>query len=142
MFDSYLRDWDLVPDGETITTPAARLLPVRRRGEAAMLKLSVSEEDERAGTSLTEWWDGDGAARILAFDGKAILLERATGTSSPSDMARTGRDDEATRILCAAAARLHASRAKSLPALIFSGSVLGRAGAGGFTPRRSSCPVR
>jgi len=33
MFDPYLLRWSLVPDGNPITTPAARLLPVLLRGE-------------------------------------------------------------------------------------------------------------
>lgn len=118
MFDSYLLRWDLVPDGDVISTRAAQLLPVwLRGGEPAMLKLSC-EEDERQGGVLMEWWDGDGAARVLARDEAALLLERAMGSNSLSDMARTGRDDEACRILCATAARLHAPRAKPLPELI------------------------
>jgi hypothetical protein len=54
-----------------------------------MLKLS-SAEDERAGGLLMEWWSGDGAARVLARDGDALLLERAEGTASlVRDIAKT-----------------------------------------------------
>jgi streptomycin 6-kinase len=84
---------------------------------AAMLKLSC-EEEERHGGVLMEWWDGEGAARVLARGETALLLERAVGLDSLADMARAGRDDEACRILCATAARLHAPRAKPLPELI------------------------
>lgn len=117
MFEPYLSAWSLVPDGEPIVTHAARLLPVRRHGKAAMLKLSRAE-DERLGGIVMEWWDGDGAARVLARDGEALLLERATGPASLSEMARTGRDDEACGILCTTAARLHAVRVKPPPDLI------------------------
>ncbi|KRP95098.1 streptomycin kinase [Bradyrhizobium pachyrhizi] len=116
MFAPYLLAWSLVPDGAPIVTHAARLLPVRRHGEPAMLKLS-HEPDERLGAIVMEWWDGEGAARVLARDGDALLLERATGSASLSEMARTGRDDEACRILCATADRLHAERAKPRPDL-------------------------
>jgi streptomycin 6-kinase len=117
MFDAYLRRWKLVPDGDPVATRSSRLLPVRRGdggGEPAMLKLAL-EEDERSGGLLMEWWDGDGAARVLARDGEALLLERAQGAASLSDMARSGRDDEACRVLCAVAARLHAPRPKPPP---------------------------
>jgi streptomycin 6-kinase len=117
MFDPYLLRWSLVPDGDPITTLTATLLPVRQYGEPAMLKLSV-EEDVRRGGALMEWWDGDGAARVLARDHQALLLERASGSSSLADMARAGRDDGACRILCTTAARLHASRPKPFPKLI------------------------
>lgn len=119
MFDTYLGTLRLVPDGDPIITPSGRLLPVRRGGEPAMLKLAL-EEEERFGGLLMEWWDGDGdgAARVLARDGDALLLERAEGTASLSDMTRSGRDDEACRVICAVAARLHAPRPKPLPDLV------------------------
>nr|WP_315846605.1 aminoglycoside phosphotransferase family protein [uncultured Achromobacter sp.] len=116
MFDAYLSRWNLVPDGAPIVTHAAQLLPVMRDGAPAMLKVSV-EEDERQGGVLMTWWDGQGAARVLAHDDSAILLERATGTRSLAAYARTGRDDEATRILCHVLKALHAPRAKPLPPL-------------------------
>jgi streptomycin 6-kinase len=82
-----------------------------------MLKLS-HEQDERLGGVLMEWWGGEGAARVLAKDADALLLERATGTASLAELARQGQDDEACRILCAAAGALHAPRNKPLPELI------------------------
>lgn len=116
MFEPYLSAWSLIPDGAPVVTRAARLLPVRRHGEPAMLKLS-HEPDERLGAIVMEWWDGDGAARVLAHDGDALLLERAMGAASLSAMAHTGQDDAACGILCATANRLHAPRAKSPPDL-------------------------
>jgi streptomycin 6-kinase len=82
-----------------------------------MLKLS-HEEHERLSGALMEWWDGDGAARVLARNDTALLLERAMGSASLANMARIGQDDEACQILCAVAARLHAPRDKPLPELI------------------------
>jgi streptomycin 6-kinase len=117
MFDDYLRRWDLVPDGAPIVTHTSCLLPVRRGGEPAMLKLTTNDE-ERLGGALMQWWDGDGAARVLAREGSALLLERAMGPNSLTDMARTGQDDEACRILCAVAERLHAPRPAPLPELM------------------------
>nr|WP_321983386.1 aminoglycoside phosphotransferase family protein [uncultured Lichenicoccus sp.] len=117
MLEPYLSGWNLTPDGDPIATRAARLLPVMRDGRKAMLKLAVGEED-RAGGALMAWWDGSGAARVLAHEDGALLMERATGAGSLSDMARTGRDDEACKVLCATAARLHAPRAKPVPELI------------------------
>jgi streptomycin 6-kinase len=117
MFDIYLSRWNLVPDGSPIITQSGRLLPVRRRGEPAMLKLAT-EAEEHFGVMLMEWWDGDGAARVLARDGDALLLERAEGAVSLAAMARNGRDEEACRVLCAVAARLHAPRPEPLPELM------------------------
>jgi streptomycin 6-kinase len=117
MFEPYFERWSLVADGSPIVTRTNRLLPVRYRGEAAMLKLAGEEEEER-GAVLMEWWDGDGAARVLARDGIALLMERAEGSRCLADIARTGHDDEACRILCAVAHRLHAPRPKPLPQLV------------------------
>jgi streptomycin 6-kinase len=109
MFEPYLSRWALVPDSEPIVTPTSRLLPVLYRNEKAMLKIAVEPEEKR-GASLMVWWTGDGAPRVLAHEHDALLLERATGPRSLDAMARDGRDDEASRIICAVAARLHAPR--------------------------------
>ncbi|WP_315836809.1 aminoglycoside phosphotransferase family protein [Bradyrhizobium prioriisuperbiae] len=117
MFDEYLARWDLTPDGDPIVTWGARLLPVRRQGEAAMLKIAINSEEKFGGLLMT-WWNGEGAARVLAASDEAILLERALGQRSLSDYARNGRDDEATAILCDVVAKLHAPRPQQPPELI------------------------
>lgn len=115
-FAPFLARWHLTPDGAAIHTQNADLLPVRQDRAPAMLKLLHATE-ERRGAGLLDWWGGAGAAKVLARADAALLMERATGAQSLSDMARTGRDDEATRILCATIARLHAPRSGPLPVL-------------------------
>lgn len=117
MFDDYLARWGLTPDGEPIVTHSSRLLPVRRGDEPAMLKIAT-EAEERWGAALMVWWGGEGAVRVLEHEGDALLMERATGGGSLVEMARGGRDDEASRIICGVAARLHAPRDRPLPALV------------------------
>ncbi len=117
MFNAHLSRWDLMPDGDPIVTHSSRLLPVRRLGLPAMLKLPLEAEEKR-GSLLMPWWDGEGAARVLAQDTDAVLLERAMGDRSLAAFARTGRDDEATRILCTAIATLHAHDAAPPPGLV------------------------
>lgn len=115
-FAPWLALWDVIPDGAPIHTRNADLLPVRQGGHAAMLKL-LHEPEERRGAALLDWWGGKGAARVLARDDAALLMERATGNLSLSDMAREGADGQATRILCATIDRLHAPRSRPLPPL-------------------------
>ena len=114
--DGYVARWQLTPDGAPIVTPTARLWPVRHLGEPAILKLSAVADTPGA-EALLRWWAGDGAARVLASDPPALLLERATGGRSLAAMARAGQDDEACRILCAVTARLHAPRGPHQPGL-------------------------
>ncbi len=118
MFETYLRQWDLKADGVVSVTRTARLLPVRWQGEPAMLKVFADPagEDLRGSVLLT-WWNGDGAARVFAQSDTALLMERAIGPRSLAGMAANGRDDEACRLLCAVAARLHAPRSEPLPRL-------------------------
>ncbi|HWW26138.1 MAG TPA: APH(6)-I family aminoglycoside O-phosphotransferase [Caulobacter sp.] len=112
----WLQRWLLEPDGPLMTTHSSWVLPVRLDADTAMLKVARIP-DEQAGYRLMSWWGGQGAATVLASDDRALLLERGLGPLSLPDMARAGRDDEATRILCDTAARLHAFRPQAVPAL-------------------------
>lgn len=117
MFSEYISRWRLVPDGDPIVTHSSRLLPVRQEGVPAMLKIA-HEPEERFGGLLMAWWGGEGAAKVLAHEGDALLLERAEGMGSLLDMALNGRDDEASRIICGVVAQLHAPRNCPPPELI------------------------
>jgi streptomycin 6-kinase len=117
MFSHYLERLRLTPDGDPIITRSSRLLPVCRDGVPAMLKVAIDAE-ESLGGRLMAWWDGQGAARVLAHEGDAILMERAENGVSLAELARSDRDDEATRIICAAVARLHVPRPLPPPDLV------------------------
>jgi streptomycin 6-kinase len=108
MFEQFIARWDLIPAGDPIETAYSALLPVTWRGRAAVLKIAHAEEERRGG-GLMQWWNGDGAAEVYARDGDGLLLERAMGQRSLVEMA-AAHDNEATKILCDAAARLHAHR--------------------------------
>lgn len=113
--DHWIAHWGLEPDGEAFASLAGRLRPVVWRGLRAMLKVSTAPE-EIAGGALMSWWGGDGAAQVFAREDDALLLERARSPDALAVMARTGDDDAACRILCAAGARLHAARPTPPPA--------------------------
>jgi len=82
-----------------------------------MLKVAVQDE-EKAGAALMAWWQGDGAARVLAYDGAALLLERAESGTALADMARNGRDEEASQIICAVISKLHTPRPERPPPVV------------------------
>ncbi|MBD9378351.1 aminoglycoside phosphotransferase family protein [Pseudoxanthomonas sp. PXM04] len=110
-----LDQWQLTVDGDAFATPGSQLLPVRWRGRPAMLKRALTAE-EKSGGALMRWWNGDGAAHVYGHEDDTLLMERATGTRDLFAMALDGRDDEASRILCATLARLYAPRAAPPPA--------------------------
>jgi streptomycin 6-kinase len=117
MFSEFLDRWKLTPDGEPIATSTSRLLPVRWHGSAAMLKIALCDEERRGGL-LMVWWNGKGAARVLAHTADAILMERAEGGPSLAESARNGADDEASLTMCRVLERLHAQRHRPFAALI------------------------
>lgn len=89
----------------------SRLWTVTRPdGEVAVLKLlHPGQTEEARGAALLQALAGRGAVRIHALDGPAILMEHCPGPSL-GDLARSGRDDEATGILCDVIQTLHAVR--------------------------------
>jgi streptomycin 6-kinase len=123
VFGKYLTRWRLVADGDPIITRSSRLLPVRMDEIPAMLKIAI-EAEEKFGGLLLKWWDGQGVAQVFAHEDEALLMERAEGPASlaemAGDMAPGGGDDEASRLICAVIARLHAPApgTHSLPDLV------------------------
>ena len=117
MLDAHLHRWGLQADGLPFSTPNGHLQPVLAAGVPAMLKVALAE-DERRGGVLLEWWGGEGAAQVLAREGDAILMERATDPGRLERMSREGRDDEACAVLCGVAAGLHAARGGPAPDLV------------------------
>lgn len=115
MFQDYLTRWSLTPDGEPIITSTSRLLPVVYQDAPAMLKIAVVPEEKRGG-AVMRWWGGCGAAALLAMEGDAVLLERATGRKSLAEMARTDSGDlEACQIICGVVTALNGPRRALAP---------------------------
>ncbi|WP_213132882.1 aminoglycoside phosphotransferase family protein [Citrobacter sp. FP75] len=118
MFSTWLSRWGLIPDGVAIVTHTSQLLPVTtiNGGQKAILKIT-DDASERTGSGLMVWWDGEGAAKVLAHEEGALLLERATGTQSLADMSRAGQDEQACRIICHTARQLHVAPSALTPVL-------------------------
>ena len=105
----YKRIWRLQYTDECLTTKSGMLQPAIFEGRECMLKIIRREKDHR-GNELMIWWNGEGAARVWMHDKTAVLMERAKAARSLAEMARTGQDSVATRILCDVTARLHKHR--------------------------------
>lgn len=112
-----MQRWDPVAEDRPFTTRTSWLLPLRRDGTPAILKIALEEEEKRGGR-LMVWFDGKGAAPVLAHDQDGLLLERAMGPGTLAELARTGRDDEACRIICRTIGVLHEARAEPPPPLM------------------------
>jgi streptomycin 6-kinase len=117
MFRDYLERWPLVPDGEAIRSATSWVLPVRADGVRAIFKIALLEEEKR-GNGLMVWWANRGSAPVLAHDSEVVLMERAPGRVSLADFARSGRDDEASRIMCVVLEELHARSDQPPPPLL------------------------
>lgn len=116
LFTPWLSRWHLIRDGEPFSSLNGHLLPVLHRGEPAMLKISRAAE-EQAGAALMAWWDGNGAAPVLAHEGEALLMARAMGSTTLAEKVEHD-DPTATSILCSVVQRLHATRSIAAPALV------------------------
>lgn len=103
----YKQRWNLSDDGNPFTTHSSLLQPVLYNGIHCFLKIALGDE-ERRGNGLMAWYNSDAAAPVLQYDGVALLMERAIGELSLIKMAKGGRDDEASRIVCSVVAKLHA----------------------------------
>lgn len=69
--------------------------------------------EEKRGALVMAWWNGKGAVKVLAIEGDALLMERATGKISLTELSGIGHDDEASRIICKTAEKLHANDQKA-----------------------------
>lgn len=117
MIDHDVRKWGLTPAGSPIVTHTSQPLPALFHGQPALLKV-WEDADERHSRLLLQGCAGHGAARVLAHDDNAVVLERATGPRSLVTLANEGQDAEATRIICEVARKLHVPRRAPPPGLV------------------------
>lgn len=104
----YTKLWKLSPSGDSFFTYCSLLQPVIYKDTPAMIKIPM-EAEERKGSLLMVWWNGDSAAKVLEHDENALLLEMISGDLiSLVDMVQQNRDNEATSIICSVAKKLHA----------------------------------
>lgn len=116
--DHYLQQWQLSPDGAVQQRPSSILLPVRQRNNtAAMLKINLAVEEQIGQNLLIYWQQQSGAARVIASDQNAILLERAEQSNLLATFSQEGKDKLACHIICSTVRQLHQPRLCHPPAL-------------------------
>jgi streptomycin 6-kinase len=107
---AYFRKWALEADGAPFETPSSHLQYVRRGGVPAVLKIVKPESDEQRSAEILLHW-GPPAARILAHEADALLIERALPGTTLAELFLAGKDDEATAIWCDTVQALHSKPA-------------------------------
>nr|WP_275982070.1 aminoglycoside phosphotransferase family protein [Frigidibacter sp. ROC022] len=85
-------------------------------GDVALKLLTNDDADEQRGGDLMLHYDGIGAARVRG-QGEGILLLDWLDGPSLGDLAREGRDGQATQLLAGVAAQLHRPRDHPAPDL-------------------------
>ena len=80
-----------------------------RQGDArAVLKIpKTADSEEHLNPLALEHYGDSAAVRVLARDAHAFLMERAVPGSELASLSLSGRDDEATHILCDVMLALH-----------------------------------
>lgn len=101
--------WGLSDDGDAFATHSSLFQPVIYEDLKCMLKITVGNE-ERRGNSLMVLYNGNSVPRILQHDESALLMKRAIEQGSLAEIAKNGRDDEASRVICSVVAKLHAQK--------------------------------
>lgn len=105
LLKDYLPRWSLELDGAPITTPSSHIVFVGSRFGPAVLKLfRPPYEEARSSAALLHF--GDVGPRVFQLSDRALLMERIRPGTPLAELSLTGRDDEATAIICDIAARL------------------------------------
>lgn len=111
--------WSLSRASLIAETPRAWVYKVEQDGrEPAVLKQLKpgAGDEERRGSTLLTWYAGEGAATVFDATDDVIFMEWL-GTETLGDVARGGRDDEATLEIAALVGKLHQARAEAPPDL-------------------------
>jgi streptomycin 6-kinase len=106
---SYAEKWGLVLERE-IQTASGTVWLARQGDLPVVLKLPHPNSDETRQKDVLQHFHGNGAVRVIASDGAALLLERLTPGHHVVELTKDGQDDEATRIFCRVARQLHAAQ--------------------------------
>jgi streptomycin 6-kinase len=103
---SHIAKWRLTLDGAPFETISSWLAYVTRDDERAVLKVFKPGSNEAPSARYLILHRANGTVRVLEGDERAILIERIAPGTPLASLSRTGRDDDATRIICDTIAKL------------------------------------
>lgn len=104
--------WSLTKSTPVAETPTSWIFRVEQNGRNfAALKILKPQtaHEERRGSMLLNWYQGEGAATVFDTHGDTLFMEWLDG-GTLGEPARAGRDDEATIAICTVVANLHRPR--------------------------------
>ena len=99
----FLEHWDLIQDGPVLSTHSSILAPAHLGSTPVMLKIVDPGDDESQSWQLLKIYSGRGAVKLLDRFDNALLLQRLIPNRlqpSLEEMVLSGKDDEATTIIC------------------------------------------
>lgn len=106
MFETYLKLWNLTPEGDPIESITSNLLPVKSADDPAMLKVPKKTDTSEKTEITLLCYNGFGAVKLLAANGLTTLMER-TDPQDLKSLALSGHDDQASEIAATTIAKLH-----------------------------------
>ncbi|MBS0471455.1 MAG: phosphotransferase [Proteobacteria bacterium] len=98
--EAHFAKWRLTPDGEPFETHSSWLAYVARDKVRGVLKVFKPGSDEAPGARYLAAHHGSGTVQVLEADEAAIVLERIVPGTTLTELSLSGRDDEATHIVC------------------------------------------
>lgn len=116
----YCQKWSLDSLEQIAATHSSYVYKVcMSDGSFAVLKIlnEKGQEFEAGGAGLLEWYGGKGAARLYAYDEKAVLLEYVDG-GEVAELVLLDEDEQSTRVICTVVKQLHQKREGTWPKLI------------------------
>ena len=109
--ERHFAKWCLSPDDKPFETHSSWLCFVRRNSDRALLKVFKPGSNEGPSSRYFAAHGGNGTVLVLDSDNEAILVERISPGTPLTTLSLSGRDDEATHVICGIIERLQSSGA-------------------------------
>jgi len=105
----YQSKWNLTDVQLLASTPTSFIFEVHQEKEALILKIftPTGAVDEKHGAEVLNLWNGQGAAKVIAHDEGAVLLEKLYGPNLYS-FSELDREDLASELFISIIKKIHA----------------------------------